>query len=145
MKASTVNTIRRLAAITGERCGRCPGVGPDRCCDDAFCQVVEVGLRATGREVPAATGHPKARFLGPSGCVLPPEFRPGCAGYVCPSWKVHDRTFRREVERLEARVFADPDVDALMEGLRDGTWDRVAGDALLAAQLQKRKSEGPRA
>lgn len=140
MRMSTVNAARRLATITGERCARCPGVGPERCCADAFCEVVERGLRHTGRPVPERTGHPKARFLGPTGCVLPPELRPGCTGFVCGPWKQRDRAFRREVERLEARVFADPDVDALLEGMRDGTWDRVRPAALEAARAARRES-----
>jgi hypothetical protein len=37
--------------------------------------------------------------MGERGCVVPPEHRPFCTGYVCAP-HLADRTFRRKYERL---------------------------------------------
>lgn len=108
MKERTVNAIRSLAKLTGAKCGSCiGGRGRYRCCDDTFCDLVERGLRAAGHEVPV-TGHPEIRFMGENGCVIAPELRPGCSGYVCPEHLENDRSLRRDHNRLLDRCKKDP-------------------------------------
>lgn len=113
MKERVCNSIRRIQALTAEKCQTCPGVGEFRCCDAVFCRGVEAGLRAIGVSIPR-TEHPTIPFMGPKGCVVPAEYRPGCSGYVCPSQLQGDRTFRREWRRLHERYWEDPEVTKMM-------------------------------
>lgn len=119
MRERTVNAIRKLQRLTERACATCPSenhVRPKyRCCDDAFCGMVESALKAVGRPVPEYTGNSEVRFMGPNGCVVAPEDRPGCSGYVCPSTIAKDRNLRREWTRLhEKYLIDDPDVGRMM-------------------------------
>lgn len=113
LKERTINALRRLQQITGEKCGTCPEKGEYRCCDAVFCDLVANGLKRAGLPVPHPTGH-KIPFMGNSGCIVKPEHRPGCSGFVCPSQLKSDRKFRREWEHLHKKCVDDPVVEKMM-------------------------------
>lgn len=115
MRQRTVNALRAVAALTNAKCGTCKAEGhkKTRCCDKVFCDVVAAGLERAGMPAIAPTGHPTIPFMGEKGCVVPPELRPGCSGYVCRE-HLSDRTFRRRWAKLHNRFAGDPDVKAMM-------------------------------
>lgn len=78
-----VQALRRAARVTKAVCVGCDHDTPARCCSALFCGIVEKGLVAINEPVPAKPGLYGAPFLGPNGCVVPPELRPGCAAYAC--------------------------------------------------------------
>lgn len=74
--------LRRAAALTKPFCDRCTGPAR-RCCDEVFCAAVQRGLEFAGLPVPEKPGAHGVPFLGPNGCTVPPEHRPGCSGFGC--------------------------------------------------------------
>lgn len=113
MRQRTVNALRAIAALTEPKCSACPTKDKHRCCSQAFCQAVAQGMARAGlREIPR-TDHPTLMFMGENGCIVPPEHRPGCSGYVCRD-HLEDRAFRRKWERLHDRFVDDPDVATMM-------------------------------
>ena len=112
MKQSAINGLRRLHVFTNALCATCePKFG---CCSPLFCDIVAAGLIAVGRPVPPRGAHPELRFMGPSGCTIEPELRPGCTGFVCQE-KLQDRKVRREYDRLQAKAFDDPEVEKMRD------------------------------
>ena len=79
-----------------------------RCCDSVFCAVVDDHLNQVGIKI-SKTDNPSLPFMGPDGCVVPPELRPFCSTYVCPDRLKGDRKFRREYQRIRAKIEADPE------------------------------------
>lgn len=114
MKQRTVNSLRDIAALTAPKCATCPSMktAPHRCCDKAFCDIVKAGMERAGLPAIPTTGH-QIPYMGEHGCVVPPEYRPGCAGYVCDE-HLRDRSFRREWMRLHGRFAKDPHVKLMM-------------------------------
>jgi len=86
MRPELVVKIRDTAAMANKECGsgRCQ-VGKWGCCDAAFCWAVHRGLSKLGITYEF---DPDAElpYMGPEGCRVLPEHRPGCAIHVC-----HDR------------------------------------------------------
>lgn len=96
MKDSTKNALNKLFKLTCERCNSiCPSTDKYRCCDKIFCSIVERNL-ISPIEKPNLGNIP---YMGPNGCVVPPEFRPQCVGFMCET-AMDDRTFRRKYQRI---------------------------------------------
>lgn len=87
--------LRRAAALTKPFCDRCTGPAR-RCCDEVFCAAVQRGLEFAGLPVPEKPGAHGVPFLGPSGCTVPPEHRPGCAGFGCDQVPIEVRRAAHE-------------------------------------------------
>lgn len=130
MKERTKNAFKKLADLTCKKCEECPKhaektgepMDPYRCCDKMFCQIVEMGLRWKGvpLEKPNVGGIP---FMGEKGCVVSPELRPYCTGFVCvPHFK--DREFRREYDRTIAEINEDKDGPKMPEIMKALTGQR---------------------
>ena len=114
MKESAKNALCKVQQLTAAACQKCVTDEPYRCCSTEFCQAVEAGLKAVGKEFPK-TSHPTLQYMGEKGCMVPPELRPGCSGYVCISVLEKDRNFRREYERLHKKFQEDETVDKMLE------------------------------
>jgi hypothetical protein len=102
MKNTTRNQIHKIQELTSAACEK-DGFG---CCSKFFCKVSELEMAALGYHVDK-TDNVDIPYMGPDGCVIPPEYRPGCSLYVCP---VHlkDRKFRREWDRHRQKILKDP-------------------------------------
>jgi hypothetical protein len=111
MKESTKNAFRKLAVLTGTKCGTCApaSAAPYRCCDAIFCEATADELVAAGEALPNAPNIRGMMFMGEHGCVLSPEQRQFCTSYVCPK-HLQDRVFRRDYQRLISKINRDPDV-----------------------------------
>lgn len=101
MKESTRNQLCKMKKLTSSRCAK---DGFD-CCSKFFCKVSEIEMKALGYHIDK-TDNPEIPYMGPNGCVIPPEYRPGCTMYVCPK-HLDDRTFRREWESRRKKIFRD--------------------------------------
>lgn len=116
MRERVRGRLRRLAVLTNAACAKCPGESPTRCCSAMFCEIVGDTIESNGLPRPAPAPDPidpTVPYLGRGGCVVTPELRPGCTGFVCPD-RLRDRTFRREYRRLHA-VLEDPEVRRFLE------------------------------
>lgn len=87
--ATIAKTLVEIASITAAACGNsseCAAQGhadrPNRCCSRLYCEAARRYCQSKGIEL-TATSHPDLPFMGPSGCVLPPEHRPICAIHTC--------------------------------------------------------------
>lgn len=112
MKETTVNQLNKMKTLTAGAC-RKDGFG---CCSKFFCKVSELEMKALGHHV-EKTDNKDIPYLGPNGCVIPPEYRPGCSMYACPI-HLKDRKFRREWERSRQKILADP---VIAKAMRDST------------------------
>ena len=125
MKESTVNALRKIQSLTAKVCQGCNHEGNKyRCCDKEFCEAVEKGLTAIGKDIPK-TGHPDLQYMGEKGCVVPAEYRPGCSGYVCR--QNMDRPTRREYDRLHTKFQNDPDVHKMMDAANNHLHKKIGG------------------
>ncbi len=112
MKESVKNHLIKLHQLTNASCRKCPQ--SYSCCERDFCLAVESGLSAIGTTIQRTT-HPTLPFMGPSGCVVPPELRPGCSGYVCTATLKSNRKLRREWAHLHTKIVGDETVAKLMD------------------------------
>lgn len=116
MKERTKNAFKKLAEITCGKCSSCPVGEKFRCCDKMFCGMVEQSLKAKGitLEKPNVGGIP---YMSEKGCVVPPELRPYCTGFVCTP-HFTDRNFRREYDRLIEKIGQDPEAPKMPNIMR---------------------------
>lgn len=117
MKETTATLIRQVQKLTELKCQTCPTREPYRCCDRTFCDLAEQGAKALGY-TPQKTDHPDLPYMGPKGCVIPAEYRPGCSTYVC-FHHLEDREFRREYNRKMQKIQADTDFRKALECTRE--------------------------
>jgi len=108
MKERTKNAFKKLFEITSEKCKSCPATESHRCCDKLFCNIVESDLQRLGIFFPKPNVG-KIPYMGEKGCIVPPELRPRCTGYICSPF-FSDRDFRREYDRLIEKINQDPEV-----------------------------------
>lgn len=116
MNADTVANLKEIARLTGTKCGQCVTPSRHRCCDAYFCGLAREEMRALGVHVNQIEDA-ELPYMGPFGCILPPEYRPGCTVFVCPP-HLADKTFRRKYLSLLEDLRKDPD---LMSVLRKTT------------------------
>ena len=109
MKEATKNQLCKIQKLTSAACKK---DGFD-CCSKFFCKVSELEMKALGFHVDK-TDNKDIPYMGPKGCVIPPEYRPGCTMYVCPN-HLKDRTFRREWDRHRQKIFSDKVMGAAVE------------------------------
>lgn len=55
---------------------------PHTCCDDSYCGMAQAYAKLRGVELEPIEGS-KIRFLGPNGCIVPPNLRPICTLHTC--------------------------------------------------------------
>lgn len=114
MKESAKNALCKIQQLTLKACQGCVTDNPYRCCSSEFCRAVEAGLKAVSKDIPK-TSHPSLQYMSEKGCVVPPELRPGCSGYVCQGALEKDRNFRREYVRLHDKFSQDETVNKMLE------------------------------
>ena len=117
MKERTKNAFKKLGEITCGKCSTCPVAEKHRCCDKMFCSMVEAALRVKGIPVPEKPNVGGIPFMGEKGCVVPPELRPYCTGFVCAP-HFSDRDFRREYDRLIQKIAEDKDAPRMPDIMR---------------------------
>lgn len=130
MTPRAAKLIRRMHRLTSRQCRR-TGCEFD-CCTIDFCGVVRAGLQLMGEEVEPVTREPWS-YKGPSGCVVPPELRPGCSGFLCPAAWSSD--LARRCHDLYMAAMEDEDVGALTA---------LQGDHALQAIGRMLEEEGDR-
>ena len=113
------DAFQELADFTEKACATCEPKSQFRCCEALFC--LEVAIELERKEIPYKfTGH-RIPFMGPKGCTLPPEQRPGCTAYVCVE-HLRKRPFRREYTRLCKKAGVTPVHEpAIAEGVLQWT------------------------
>jgi hypothetical protein len=110
MKTCTVNAFQKLANLTRSKCETCPNTPVHRCCELVFCKMVEQDFpKGVTYDKPSVGGIP---FMSEKGCVVAPEHRPFCTGFVCFE-HFADRGFRREYDRTVSTIQADKDAPLL--------------------------------
>jgi hypothetical protein len=100
---STKNTLCKVAKLTEPYCKQCSSPNQYRCCDRFFCSLATITMKNLGVEPPKETGNAIAPYMGDRGCVVSPEYRPICSGFVCGAHLVKDRKLRREWARLNRK------------------------------------------
>lgn len=87
--AVVAQVLVEIAELTASGCGNSPeciaqgyGDRPYRCCSRLYCEVTRRYCQSKGITL-TDTGHPDLPFMGPDGCILPPEYRPICAIHTC--------------------------------------------------------------
>jgi hypothetical protein len=92
LEESKVNILKDLNIQTSNICNpektnSCKGKKPFCCCDDRICMHIERINKARNISIDHANGKnflgQTLRFLGPNGCVVPPEYRELCTHYIC--------------------------------------------------------------
>lgn len=126
MKEETKLALKQLAEITKAKCGQCPTLPLTRCCDSDFCNLASQEMAAHGFYLPP-TDNPVVPYLGPNGCIVPPEYRPGCTLFVCPGHLALDKEFKAQWGELRDKVKADETVYAKGSKLTKRLLDGVLG------------------
>lgn len=116
MKQKTKNAFLHLSQMTGSRCRTCPTeaarvgeyLGPFRCCDKMFCDLVKEHNFVLGQTLPEPPNVGGIPFMGEKGCVVPPHQRPYCSGWVCPH-HLKDHDFKKRYNRIIAKIKQDPE------------------------------------
>lgn len=107
MKTKSIKLFQKLAELTNKKCATCPVTEPHRCCDKMFCNLNDHYMLAKGiaeYTKPNVGGIP---YMGAGGCVISPEHRPYCTGYVCPPHLHADPEFRAEYESIINKIGDD--------------------------------------
>jgi len=82
-----------IAALTRERClHHCPE--PGGCCGPQYCDLAEERAAQFGVQLPVQA-HPRLKYMGPRGCVVPAYLRPLCAVHVCEMQVLQHEDFAR--------------------------------------------------
>lgn len=103
------NPVRKLQQFTQGVCLRLCDVPKEerqyRCCDKMFCELTKelfppgVEYKPTGHEIP---------FMGPNGCIVKPEHRLFCTGFLCPGIKKDYPNIWKEYEKLCSKAGLPP-------------------------------------
>lgn len=106
LSLATRRALRKLSKITAPLCATCPTAGgePTRCCSRDFCEIADKQARLVGHAQDRV--NDAVPFLGPNGCVMPPEYRPGCTGFLCPSART--KVYVKRHAQLVSVCEADP-------------------------------------
>ena len=93
-----IRAYRWLYEFTKGMCGDCALT--DCACKDSICAHVQAQASSAGVEL-KATGHPRLRFIGCSGCVVEPHLRETCTIFLCKPAQEHVGFPRERYERLK--------------------------------------------
>jgi len=55
---------------------------PQSCCSPEYCDMADQYMREN-KVLCEYTTHPRLKYMGPTGCIVPPHFRPLCTLHVC--------------------------------------------------------------
>lgn len=91
-----IKAYRWLYEFTQGQCGDCART--DCACKDSICAHVEAHA---GVKLAHGT-HPRLRFIGCGGCVVPPHMRETCTIYLCAPAQNAPGFQREKYERLKA-------------------------------------------
>jgi hypothetical protein len=102
------NLFQQMYELTEPECRltcRCP----QSCCSPEYCDFAEEFAREHG-ETLQATNHPRLKFMGEKGCIIPPHLRPLCTLHTCdignlgfhrsdPKWTKKYFELREQIEK----------------------------------------------
>lgn len=119
-KEHLIDLYGKMAEHTAPKCNSisCGRIGKDRCCDSMYCDLAEKIAKEQWNTSLKPTSHPRLKFMGPTGCTVPPHMRPLCTLHQCsinsigifPSDKKwNDRYFelRAQIEEHEAELYME--------------------------------------
>ena len=66
--------------MTNAACKKCRI--PFNCCSPEYCEIADEYSQKQGISL-QRTDHPVLPFMGPDGCIVPPDLRPICTVHVC--------------------------------------------------------------
>jgi hypothetical protein len=99
-----IHFFRQLYEFTFNQCGECVNSGC--ACKDRICQHVEE--QAAKRGIRLERTQHRLRFIGCSGCVVPPHLRETCTIYLCEKAQRKPDFDRARYEKLK-RICAEID------------------------------------
>ncbi len=90
---------QKMADLTRPKCGECRV--PLSCCDSMYCDLATDEAKRQGVEL-KETGHPELKYMGPTGCVVPPHIRKLCTLHLC---SINSLGFQPEDPRFTKQYF----------------------------------------
>ena len=81
MKERTITLFQQMSDHTRPKCESKYTV-PFSCCDPMGCDMAEEWAKRHGITL-RPTDHPVLKFMGSTGCVVPPHLRPNCTLHNC--------------------------------------------------------------
>lgn len=103
MNGSLRRDLSKLNKVISPLCeSSCPDKTKERCCDKTFCDFTDGYLREIGKKYdkPWHLGVP---YLSKNGCVVPPEERPLCTCFACPSI-LKDKKVKKRWDQLQKKI-----------------------------------------
>ena len=108
MKPLAIELFQQMSDLTAPEC-RDNCKLPYTCCSPEYCDMAE-DLAVEHGQCLTHTGHPTLKFMGPTGCTVPPHFRPLCTLHTCaingwgfkpgdPEWTTKYFDLRERIER----------------------------------------------
>jgi hypothetical protein len=113
-----VKAWQEMADHTLKKCGpphcKCLiELKPNRCCEPMYCDIAEEYAKEEYGVELKSTGHTTLKFMGPTGCTVPPHLRPMCTLHQCricslgclhddPEWTRRYFELRERLNELEA-------------------------------------------
>lgn len=108
MTAKTIRLFQQMADLTAPECASACRA-PHACCSPEYCLMAEVIASDDGVTL-AHTDHPTLPFMSPTGCLVPPHYRPLCTLHTCdinnlgfkrgdPAWTAKYFKLRAQIEK----------------------------------------------
>lgn len=101
-----VELFREMSDLTAPECARLCRA-PHSCCSPEYCDMAEAIASDAGENI-VPTGHATLKFMGPTGCVVPPHFRPLCTLHTCDvngvGYKPDDDEWNRKYFTLRNKI-----------------------------------------
>ena len=75
-----IDLFQQMYELTRPECDKC--ACPRSCCSPEYCDMAGEIADEAGVQL-IATGHPTLKYMGESGCIVPPHLRPLCTLHTC--------------------------------------------------------------
>jgi hypothetical protein len=114
---------QQIADLTRPRCmEQCHE--PGGCCAPRYCDQAEARAKECGVPLPAPA-HGTLKYMGATGCVVPPWLRPLCAVHVCDYHVTQDANFAEVYLKLRDEICRAEDAAGLEwpEGMARNYWE----------------------
>lgn len=72
---------QEMSDLTAPECAKACKI-PHSCCSPEYCDMAEEIALANDVTL-EPTGHPTLKFMGATGCIVPPHLRPLCTLHTC--------------------------------------------------------------
>ncbi len=81
INATVIRLFDQMSRLTAPECASSCTI-PHSCCSPEYCEMAESLAQEHGA-VLTETGHARLKFMSPTGCTVPPHFRPLCTLHTC--------------------------------------------------------------